>query len=92
MSEVFTSGDLLAISDKLLPPVRNASRPNAFTVALPRLLARDQRRGPTDRNRPPKSYLFRDPFVNMEDLRFRWGRVWNLDPPASGNTVREDSY
>jgi hypothetical protein len=73
MSEVLTSGVLSAISDKFLTPVRNAFRPNALTVALPRLLARTKEGAvPTEIDRP-KNYLFRDPSVNIEDFH---RRVW----------------
>jgi hypothetical protein len=60
MPEVLTSGVLSAISDKILPPVRNASRP--------RLLAPDQSRGVPIEISHLKNCQFRDPSVNIEDL------------------------
>jgi hypothetical protein len=91
-SEVVTSGVLLEISDKIVLPVRNASRTNALTVPL----APTKEGVATIEIDQPENCLFRDPSVNIEDLRrrarYRWGRISNRDPPASGNTVREDSY
>jgi hypothetical protein len=68
MSEVRTSGALSAISDKILLPVRNASRPNALTVALPKFLPRTKEEVlPIEKDRP-KNYLYRDLSVNTGDL------------------------
>jgi hypothetical protein len=93
MSEVLTLGVLSAISDKILPLVRNASRPNALTDSLPRLLAPTKAGGVPIEIGRPRNCLFHSLSVNIKDLRrrVRYRRVWNLDPPASGNTVREDS-